>query len=538
VYYIFVVCIWKTHFFPNFLLPSPTGIPSPHNKMSTITVQVPVNTLSLAPTQPPQPQKTIIEIPVHPLAALTSKPASRTRAGDLFIDLVPPSHPRRLRADAQLEVDMVTKLPEGVHLNPSSPGTESSSSSSSFGLAGSGKLRHTMAPRKVKIDGGIAFGEDSATAGLFEIPCGDKIDHVMVLGLWDGHGASEWRDKCSQNSAKTYKQLKEQQDFSELLDAVRRGDTDTRKKMEEDHYKAMDAAVSGGQHSGCTSVTANIYLLHDGRRVVDVGNCGDSPCFMIDNKTGRVWVFSQDHNWDNPTEIEAYLQHCKSTGKKAYTPVYNRVNNGGMEVYNPFGADSSAPFPIFEKDSATIDKDHMDYFWRSMMRRSKDQPMGGSQSHRDRLVEEIQLTDGKWVDYQPVEPHANWGSTNKDELGGGNSLQPTRGLGDHVHKPFGFRCEPSFTVFEVPPELEDITVIVASDGASDWGHYSEFGYAVAEMIKIKPDMTGQEIADSLLHYMFVTSPAKSGMGFQTWLTGERVPRWDDVSLGVTRIKKD
>ena len=215
-----------------------------------------------------------------------------------------------------------------------------------------------------------------------------------------------------------------------------------------------------------------------------------------------------------------------------------RTTNGGMALYNPFGTDSSAPFPIFEKDSATIDKKHMDYLWRVTMRRSKDLPMGGSQSHRDRLVEEIQLTDGKWVDYQPVEPHANWGSTNKDELGGGNSLQPTRGLGDQAHKPFGFRCKPSFTVFEVPSELEDITVIVASDGASDWGHYSEFGYAVAEMIKIKPDMTGQEIADSVLHYMFVTSPAKSGMGFQTLLTGERVPLWDDVSLGVTRIKKD
>jgi serine/threonine protein phosphatase PrpC len=444
-----------------------------------------------------------------------------------------PDAPKRLRPDGQTEKDMTTFLDEGAHLL-----SDSSVSSAlpvtpeykfTIGHDGQSKYRFGFKPDLIPItDGGVAYGEDSANFGHI-IP---EIMSYMICA--DGHGSNECNNKVSQKCVlELSKYMTNPDNIEELRRAISMRDMPAITHIGNRIFTNMRDTCAG-LDSGST-VTIAILFIERGNRYVLSMNVGDSPCIIIDNKTGRVIKLSQDHNWDNPAEYRKHCDFRKARGSKPETPCYNRFNNGSLRFNDKDGEEK--PFLIYKKDSTDIDEDNRDYVWQEIAEMFPIQPFGGTQSHA-RYVEQVQdIDDGKWYDYGPALEHAheNWGSTNVVEKGK-NSIQMTRSIGDEEYE---LDHNPSTILFQVPPGMTDITTMLGSDGVFDTGFFYEFGDIVKQIVEQKPDSTGQDIATYMIDN--VLSIYKSG--FTTRITNTVTsgvphsviqPTWDDISVIACR----
>lgn len=444
-----------------------------------------------------------------------------------------PDAPKRLRPDGQTEKDRTTFLNEAAHLLSDSSVSSASPVTPEYkftiGHNGQSKYRFGFKPDSTPInDTGVAYGEDSANYGHI-IP---EIMSYMICT--DGHGSNERNNKVSQKCVlELSKYMTNPDNIEELRRAIAMRDMPAITHIGNRIFTNMRDTCAG-LDSGST-VTIAILFIERGNRYVLSMNVGDSPCIIIDNKTGRVIKLSQDHNWDNPIE---YLKHCDFRKAKGIEPdkaCYHRFNNGGITIIDKDGEEK--PFIIYKKDSADIDEDNRNYVWQKITERYSIQPFGGIQSHA-RYVEQVQDTDGKWYDYGPALEHAheNWGSTNVVEKGK-KSIQMTRSIGD---EDFELDHKPSIILFQLPPDMTDITIMLGSDGVFDTGFFYEFGDIVKQIVEQKSDSTGHDIATYMIDY--VLSLQKSGLTTRitnTVISG--VPRsviqptWDDISVVACRM---
>jgi serine/threonine protein phosphatase PrpC len=443
-----------------------------------------------------------------------------------------PNAPKRLRPDGQTEKDMTTFLDEGAYLLPDSSVSSASPVIPEYkftiGHDGQSKYRFGVKPESIPItDGGVAYGEDSANSGHI-IP---EIMSYMICA--DGHGSNERNNKVSQKCVlELSKYMTNPDNIEELRRTIAMRDMPAITHIGNRIFTNMRDTCAG-LDSGST-VTIAILFIERGNRYVLSMNVGDSPCIIIDNKTGRVIKLSQDHNWDNPIEYGKYRDYCRAMGIEPHRACYNRFNNGGLTIIDKDGEEK--PFLIYKEGSIDIDEDNRDYVWKKITERSSIQPFGGTQSHA-RYVEQVQDTDGKWYDYGPALEHAheNWGSTNIDK--GYKSLQMTRSIGDDI---FELDHKPSITLFRVPPDMGNITIMLGSDGVFDTGFCYEFGNIVKQIVEQELDITGQDIATYMIDYIL----SLQKVGLTTRITNTVIggvprsviqPTWDDISVVVCRM---
>jgi serine/threonine protein phosphatase PrpC len=411
-----------------------------------------------------------------------------------------------------MEKTMVETLPEGAYWREDKPPTGISVIGHTNGVSGIGKIRDGIPSHNTSlaVPGGKAYGEDSAWIASQDV----GEDKAVTMALCDGHGLKEWQYKTSRRVVEMHAQWRAAA-LTRRLALVRDKDVDTLVREETEHFRAIHEAMGGKPSSGCTASMVDVCLLSHGRIIVIASNVGDSPILIVCNKTGRVVVLHQAHNWDNPTEYLHHIKYRTAKGQTPCTPCYSRFNIGGVSLPNPTHPDQ--PFPIYKEGTAELDKNTADYVWRAVKNRFADYPLGGSQSFH-RMVEEEQLEDETWVDSRPLYPHDNWGSVTKE-----SQIQMSRSVNDVDTHP-----DPSVTVYEVPPDMNDITVIACSDGVGDFSHYFEIGDACRQMVEAKPDVTGQEMADAYIRHMLLRNK-------KTFSVKNGVPRWDDLSIVISRI---
>ena len=444
----------------------------------------------------------------HPLSYLTTRspPPAHVQLSD--------SHPRRLRADGIMEKTMVEMLAEGAYWGEDTPPTGVSVIGHTNGISGIGKIRDGIPSHNINlIHGGKAYGEDSAWVASHDV----GEDKVVTMALFDGHGGEECRCKTSRRAMKMHAERRPTA-LARRLALVKTNDFDSLSREGTEHFQAIHDAVDDKSWSGCTASTVDIFLLSDGSVIVVADNVGDSPILLVCNKTGRVTVLHQAHNWDNPDEYRDHVAHWTAKGQTPYVPCYGTINTtGGIELPNPTNPDK--PFPIYKEGTTEVDEKVAEYVWRAIKEKYPLQPLGGSQSMH-RIVEEEQLEDGRWVDSRPVYPHENSGATAID-----HHIQMSRSIGDHYFKT---RHKPSSIAYKVPRRLNDVSLVVCSDGVGDYSHYFEIGDACRQMVETKPGVTGQEMADAYIRHMLL-HPKK---GFSVKYGA---PRWDDLSIVISRI---
>jgi hypothetical protein len=452
----------------------------------------------------------------HPLGELCETPAGVPVEVSEEMEFRP-------RPDAMEESAMVTMVEEGEVWQAAR--TARTVKSLTLGVAGAPKARGKIEPSTKKEESGyVRNGEDSSLAT-------EIGSNAVLLATCDGHGADEHVMTISKLVVEQYHKKKT---ADSMVDAVKADDGAALCEKEMALYASIADVVrarfQGLQHyvqAGSTAATATIYHLPD-KIVVVASNVGDSQVVVTDNKTGRVWVLSRAHNWDDPTVYDDHRKDCDTMGIQPLKVHYGTFNKGGIAFPNP--RSPGKPFLIYKEGTAEIDHETREEVWKMVHRRYPKMSHGGHQSNASKFVRQRKMEDGSWKDHSPIPEygHQNWGAT-ADVFG-----QNARSFDGPRAEAVGIVTRPSVTIWEVPADLTDITIVTFSDGYGDWGKMFELGHATKRLVEIKPDITGQEMADSLVQHLLTTSrgsyQSKSFPG-----SSRLYPNTDDVSISLARF---
>jgi serine/threonine protein phosphatase PrpC len=361
------------------------------------------------------------------------------------------------------------------------------------------------------------YGEDAVLATK-------TPDDVIILCMADGHGTQKGPGTHGhgQNGTIAVQSVHLYRDLTTKKPAMKEEDLF---QAEQDKIALIEEMTIG--HSGGATFSAAVIGVRNSRLFMTTTNLGDSPILLVDNKTGKMIRFSQSHVWENTEEYEHYLAYCRDKEITPMKAIYGTVNVHKEGVRIPHADGSYNPFPIFLDGTAIVNETIRDYFWRAVSRQFKTQPLGGCQTEH-RYIRQVQNKDGTWSDHSPIPElaHQNWGATSLTEDGEGG-IQLTRSLGDRIHKKHGVCAIPSITGYEFPPHLQDVTILVCSDGIGDRQFFHKLGELLHQKIVHDPSVDGQALSDHIIEYV-MKGAGPDDKAFEH-------PTWDDLSVAVTRI---
>lgn len=372
------------------------------------------------------------------------------------------------------------------------------------------------------------YGDDRT----FEMECHNQIEgwRLLVMALADGHGVHGAR--VSEHAILG-------------LESALAGDsisTYAHHLMEREHHEAEQFMIrlfhtlddTCPLEQGGSTLTVAFIFTHAGRIVITTHNVGDSPCLLLNNRTGHVACLATSHTWDCPSERQHNIEVCRAAGRPVNVPIYSRWNTSHgsriMDHENLF-----RPIPIFVEDTAVVDTNNRRHVMRALQRHKKP---GGIQSLRRMKI--LVRSEDSWIEESlESEAHGNTGATPLEiDLSTGKIYggpQMTRSIGDRRYKnptqagiPL-LHSTPTMTLYELAGE-DDLTLLLCSDGCSDVFYLHQIGDLAAHFFHtFGPTASMPDFCHHLLKHAL-----KQGLaGGLTISTGCRV--WDDISILARRI---
>lgn len=415
--------------------------------------------------------------------------------------------------------ELLAEVPEGVHLSPSEW-----TRVKRFGTGIAGSRKYRSAFLDAQANGGVIpqdgykYGEDTGFAR--------QEEDTIYLGSFDGHGGtSEVSRSCADIYSKSLS--------PEFQEALKTKNAQELFQRNSELFHRMHKAVEHIPVGGSTAYTAAIHTLEKGEVTALTSHMGDSGGFFVDLDSGRILMAFSPHVWENPEEYKAYVAYCERVGITPMEPIYGSFNFGGTKIPNPQGR--LEPFKLYERDEhgqIVLHKKNKNYVWRKVQEicsfRKLPHRFGGLQSE-ERSIQQIQLTDGSWVDYahHPEHCHENWGSVGVVP-GTINKIQMTRAIGDNSYP---LRREVVSRLFSVPPDWKRFVYVQGSDGFLDRFSMVQHSDIILDIVRENPEIGGQGIADKIFER--VTQGYKP-----VYCLENGKPKWDDVHIITDRWERE